>query len=106
MSGNVTELNDSGFDNAVQSGVTLIDFWAPWCGPCQQQAPILESVADSIGGKATIAKINVDENNATAGRFGVQSIPTLVLLKDGEEINRFVGLQSEAALIEAIEAAT
>lgn len=80
----------------------LVDFWAPWCGPCQMQAPVLEAVAGKIGDKAVIAKVNVDENTEAAGKFGVQSIPTLVLLKDGEEVKRFVGVQNEDDLIAAI----
>jgi thioredoxin 1 len=105
MSEQVKTLTDDDFQGAIQSGVALVDFWAPWCGPCQQQGPIVEAVAGKVSGKATVAKLNVDENPKTAQDFGVMSIPTLVLFKDGAEVNRFVGLQTEDALVGAIESA-
>ena len=97
------ELNDTTFTEAIQSGVTLVDFWAPWCGPCKMQGPILDQVAAKIGDKATVAKVNVDDCPAPASQFGVQGIPTLILFKDGQEVNRFVGVQQENALLSAIE---
>jgi thioredoxin 1 len=98
----VTELSGSQFDAAIANRVTLVDFWAPWCGPCRIQGPILEEVAESVRGRAKIAKVNVDDAGRVAGRFGVQSIPTLVLFKDGNEVRRFVGVQKHNTLIEAI----
>jgi len=103
MADGVKELTDATFDAATKSGLVLVDFWAPWCGPCQMQAPIIATVAKKVGELATIAKVNVDDNTAAAGRFGVQSIPTLILMKDGQEVQRFVGVQSEADLVEAIK---
>ncbi len=105
MSDQVKTLTDDDFQTAIQTGVALVDFWAPWCGPCQQQGPIVEAVAGAVGDKATVAKLNVDENPKTAQDFGVMSIPTLVLFKNGEEVNRFVGLQTQDALTSAIESA-
>ena len=101
----VTELSDSQFDMAVAKGVTLVDFWAPWCGPCKMQAPILEQVAESIDGRAKIAKLNIDDAGGIAERFGVQSIPTLILFEDGNEVRRFVGVQPKEILIDAISSA-
>lgn len=103
MSEAVQELTESNFKDTIQSGVVLVDFWAPWCSPCVQQGPILEEVASAVAGKATVAKVNVDESQAVAGEFGVQSIPTLILFKDGAEADRFVGLQEKSVLVSAIE---
>jgi thioredoxin 1 len=102
---NAVELNETTFNQTIRSGVTLVDFWAPWCGPCQIQIPILEKVAGAIGGRAVIAKLNVDESPAPAAEYGVRGIPTLILFKNGEEIQRFVGVQQEKHLLSAIEAA-
>ena len=105
MSGKVVDLTDVSFDAAVKTGVSLVDFWAPWCGPCMTQGPIVEAVAEKIGGRATVAKINVDESQRVASQFGVRSIPTLIVFKDGAVIQQFVGVQSEAQLVSAIESA-
>ncbi len=94
------EINKSNFDSNVTNatGLVLIDFWAPWCGPCKMQVPILEKISQSEDIQATIVKINTDDNPELAQKFGISSIPTLVLMKDGEEIERFVGVQPEAVL--------
>jgi thioredoxin 1 len=105
MSQSILQLNDKTFDATIKQGVVLVDFWAPWCGPCRMQLPILEQVAGRVAGKATIAKVNVDEAPELAGRFGIQSIPTLLLFKDGKQVKQFVGTQSDRVLMSAIEAA-
>lgn len=91
-----------GFQRAIQSGVTLMDFNAPWCAPCRSQEPILETLAQNFEGKAMVASMNVDENRDVAARLGIMSIPTLVIFKDSKEIQRFVGLQPEFTLSEAL----
>ena len=101
----VTELGESQFDAAIANGIILVDFWAPWCGPCRVQGPILEEVAERADGQAKIAKLNIDDAGDVADRFGVQSIPTLVLFKDGSEVRRFVGVQPKEILIGAISSA-
>lgn len=86
------------FKDTVSQGVSLLDFWAPWCGPCKMQLPIVEELSTELQGKATIAKVNVDEEPELASQFGVMSIPTLILFKDGQPVDKLVGLQSKAAL--------
>lgn len=104
MSDKVKELNVANFETAIASGTVLVDFWAPWCGPCKMQGPILDKVAAKVGDKAVIAKVNVDESPALAAKFGVRSIPTLILFKNGEKVNDFIGVQQEAALVEILTA--
>jgi len=102
MAQGVKDLQDSEFASTVRQGTVLVDFWAPWCGPCRMQGPILEQVAAEVGPKATIAKVNVDENPESAHRFGVRSIPTLILFKDGRAVRQFVGVQDKRTLVGAI----
>ncbi|WP_257306370.1 thioredoxin [Geothrix campi] len=83
----------------------LIDFWAPWCGPCRMQGPILDEVAKTGGVKAVVAKVNVDEEPLLAGQFGVQSIPTIIVLKGGRIQSRMVGVQPAHALLAALQQA-
>ena len=89
----VLHINDADFETAVvQSDIpVLVDFWAPWCGPCKMIAPILDEIAPEFEGKAKIVKINVDENQLVAGQFGVRSIPTLLLFKNGQLVATQVG---------------
>ena len=103
---NVLQLNDSNFDSEINKSTipVLVDFWAPWCGPCRMIAPVLDKIADATVGKAVVAKVNVDEAPGVASRFGVSSIPTLLFFKNGEVNGQVVGLQSEADLISRLNA--
>ena len=105
MAGNLIELTDSNFEETTGTGVTLVDFWAPWCGPCMMQGPICERVAEKVSGKAKVAKCNVDEGQQTATKYGIQAIPTLILFKDGKTVQQFVGVRQETELVSAIEEA-
>ncbi|MBU4211337.1 MAG: thioredoxin [Verrucomicrobia bacterium] len=96
-------MTDANFISKTSQGVALVDFWAPWCGPCRTQGAIIEKVAVAMAGKAKVGKCNVDEAPQSAERFGVRSIPTLVVLKAGKEVERFVGVQQEAELILALK---
>ena len=100
---NTIELNQKNFDASVAAGLVLVDFWASWCGPCMMLGPIVEQLADELDGKVTVGKVNVDENPDLAARFGVMSIPTLVLLRDGAEVTRSVGVVPKTKLLEMIE---
>lgn len=95
-------LGKDNFNDTIANGVTLVDFWAEWCGPCRMQLPILEEVSEEIGEKATVGKINVDHELELAQRFGVQSIPTLILFKDGEIVDTMVGVQAKETLVDKI----
>lgn|GEM_PF-122471 len=103
--GAIAALTGKTFGAATASGVVLVDFWAPWCQPCRAQAPILEALATTLPQGARIAKVNVDDNQALADRFGVEGIPTLLLLKNGKELRRFVGVQQADRLRQAIREA-
>jgi len=92
-----------GFHKAIQYGVTLVDFNAPWCAPCRSQEPIIEVLARRFKGKALVASLNVDEHGDVAAQFGIMSIPTLIIFKENKEIERFVGLQPEGTLSEALK---
>ena len=102
---NAVELNNENFEAKTAEGIVLIDFWAPWCGPCKMLGPVLDKVAEEVGSKATIAKINVDESPQLAQRFGVRSIPAIFILKNGDAVEQFVGVQDKQKLVSAIESA-
>mgnify|MGYP000875308584 CR=1 FL=1 len=102
VSSEVVNLDDATFDAAVASGVVLVDFWAPWCGPCRMMGPVLHELASEAGPGVTVAKVNVDDSPHLSGRFRVQAIPLLVVLRDGREVARLVGLQSKDSLRRAL----
>lgn len=99
----VLKLNNDSFAEAVKDGRVLVDFYADWCGPCRMMAPILEAVSEERA-DLKVAKVNVDESSELAAKFGVMSIPTLVLLHDGDEIKRIVGARPKDALLQEIDA--
>ena len=98
----IKQISDSEFKTEVidSSKPVLVDFWAEWCGPCQQMLPILDQFSGDMEGKMTVGKVNVDENPELAGQFRVMSIPTIIVLKDGEMVDQMVGVQSAEKLSE------
>ncbi|MGH2460213.1 MAG: thioredoxin [Chloroflexota bacterium] len=105
VAGKPVPVTDATFDAEVLKATTpvVVDFWATWCGPCKRIAPVLEEVAKEKDGSLKVAKLDVDENPQTAQRFGVMSIPTLIVIKEGREVNRVVGYLPKQQLLQKIE---
>ena len=101
----IKQLSDANFQAQVKTGVTLVDFWAAWCMPCKMMAPVLNETAEELGSAAKIAKLDVDSNRESSAKYGVRSIPTLILFKNGKEINRFVGVKTKDFLLKEIKKA-
>jgi thioredoxin 1 len=103
--GKTLELNDSNFDEAIKSEKpVLVDFWAEWCGPCKMIGPVVEELAGDYEGKAVVAKLNVDENPQVTARFGVRSIPTLLVFKNGEVVDKQIGAVPKSVLAQKLAA--
>ncbi len=101
--GKYIELTNDNFDATTKEGVVLVDFWAPWCGPCRMIAPVIEELAEEYDGKAKICKVNTDEEQEIAVKFGIRSIPTLIFMKDGQVVDQIVGAQSKQVLAEKLD---
>lgn len=101
------EFKDASFEEEVLKSdkPVLVDFWAPWCGPCQMMSPVIDDVSKEIGDVAKVGKLNVDENGETAQKYGVMSIPTLIIFKNGENMKQLVGAQSKEVLLEELKKA-
>lgn len=98
----VEHTTDATFGSDIATGLVLVDFWAPWCGPCRMIAPVLDQLAEEFAGKVKIMKMNVDENPDTPSRFGVMGIPTLILFKDGQEVDKLVGALPKQAFVDML----
>ena len=98
------ELTNDNFDATIAEGVTMVDFWAPWCGPCRMIAPVIEELAEDFDGKATIAKVNTDEEQEIAVKYGIRSIPSILFFKDVELVDQMVGAASKDAFAEKLNA--
>lgn len=97
----VIHLSSEGFDKAIAQGLAMVDFWAPWCGPCRMVGPILDEIAQERT-DIKVGKVNVDEQPELAGQFGVMSIPTLVVMKDGKIVNQAMGARPKSAILEML----
>lgn len=101
----VLHLKEQNFDQTIAGGVTLVDFWAGWCGPCKMLAPVIEGLAAKYDGKAKICKVDIDEEMGLASRFGIMSIPTVLVFKDGALQQQTVGVQPESVYVQMLDAA-
>lgn len=101
----IEHLTAQNFAHKTKSGVVLVDFWADWCMPCRMMAPILNEVAEATEGSATIYKLNVDEQQQVAAKYGIRNIPTMILFKDGKEVERIIGVKPKDSIISSINKA-
>jgi len=101
--GKYIELTAENFEDTLKEGVALVDFWAPWCGPCRMIAPVIEELAEDYDGKAKICKVNTDEQPEIAGKYGIRSIPTILFFKDGELVDQMVGAAGKAVFAEKLD---
>ncbi len=95
-------LSDKNFQNQIKTGIFLVDFWAAWCIPCKMMAPVLNDVAEELEGNARVGKLDVEANRASAAKYNIRNIPTMILYKNGKEIDRFVGAKSKDYLLKQI----
>jgi len=102
--GKYIELTEANFKDTIKDGVCLVDFWAPWCGPCRMIAPVIDELAEEYEGKAKICKVNTDEQPGIAAEYGIRSIPTILFFKDGELVDQMVGAASKGVFEEKLNA--
>jgi thioredoxin 1 len=102
--GKYIELTNANFDSTIAEGVAMVDFWAPWCGPCRMIAPVIEELAEDFEGKAKICKVNTDEQQEVSAKYGIRSIPTILFFKDGQMVDQMVGAASKDVFAEKINA--
>ncbi len=96
------DLTQENFEETTNSGISLVDFWAPWCGPCRMLAPVIEQLAEEFDGKAKICKVNSDEEQDLSVKYGIRSIPTMLFMRDGEVVDQLIGAQSKQAIADKI----
>jgi thioredoxin 1 len=100
--GAVLKLTESTFDTQINTGVVLVDFWATWCKPCRLQGPVIEEVSKEMTGKVTVGKLDIDESPSIANRYNVESIPTMIIFKDGKVVGQFVGVTDKEIIVSAL----
>lgn len=98
------DITDKTFEQETKDGLVIVDFWAEWCGPCRIQTPILEELENELDGKLKVTKLNVDENQTVPQEFGIMSIPTLLIKKDGQTVEKLVGVRTKEMLMEILQA--
>ncbi|MBF0780073.1 MULTISPECIES: thioredoxin [unclassified Granulicatella] len=98
----VKTLNNENFEQETSKGVVLVDFWAPWCGPCRMQSPIIDELDEEMGDKVTFAKVNIDDNEKLSEEFRIMSIPMLLIKKDGQIVDTLIGLHNKTKLIDVL----
>lgn len=101
----IEQLTEQNFNNKIKKGVVMVDFWADWCMPCKMMAPILNEVAEAAEGEAVIYKLNVDEQRQVAASYGIRNIPTIIVFRDGKEVERIVGMKTKEVLLASIQKA-
>lgn len=102
--GQYIELTKNNFDSTVKEGVALVDFWAPWCGPCRMLAPIIDDLANEYSGRVAVCKVNTDEEDELSARYSIRSIPTILFMKDGQVVEVFVGATSKQEIKNKLDA--
>jgi thioredoxin 1 len=99
----VIDLTDENFRETINSGVTLVDFWAPWCGPCRAQNPVIEKIAVEMAGRAKVCKINIDDYKKAAIQMKIKNIPNIIIFKDGEAVKQLIGSKPKQVILKALE---